>query len=644
MPSPFAPATWVAIVGRTVTAGLLLSGHALVCFDRGDDYMRAAPIVLLAGCLNLVMGPPARAIGRVLPRRIAGSMRTAILRDATVALVLALASAVAAFTLLDLAGRYKISLNGMPITETDLELAAKDIGVVANIAGLPSWVGWAAAGAFVVLAAAVVVGWGRGVRQRRWGVEALALPLMVAICALAVSAYGSRVHADVKQYLARAADDTEIWTPEGIARLAVRIGPVAFLSYSADLRRETDAPFFNLADDAPPLSPDERRRALGSLYHGETDRRPNVVMIHLESIFDPNRAFLLRTPVVSSLFSPNAHTKLVAPFRVNIIGGGSWVTEFEVLTGLDTRAFGHLGYYAHKTIGPHVRNTLPGRFGALGYRTVTFYATSGLFYDVRNVFRRYGFTEFFDRGDLELAEEWTPPDPSLAEAAVARMPADPERPLFAYVVTNGAHSPYRCSHFESAADFESTFADPTADWAMNCELNEYLRLMRQSEVAVERIRDRLVALERETGRPFVLLIYGDHQPHAFTGTWKWVLRDYSGVRTAASRKQTFVHVMSSLAGAYAPAHEEIPSALVPALLRALVGGDDVVDAAMIHLFGACGSDPMRGVKPPNLLGLEKVEGRASMVSDADEPEAASLACRIAQRRAMATLAAARVYE
>ncbi len=467
---------------------------------------------------------------------------------------------------------------------------------------------------------------------------------MVAICALAVSAYGSRVHADVKQYLARAADDTEIWTPEGIARLAVRIGPVAFLSYSADLRREADAPFFNLADDAPPLSPDERRRALGSLYHGETDRRPNVVMIHLESIFDPNRAFLLRTPVVSSLFSPNAHTKLVAPFRVNIIGGGSWVTEFEVLTGFDTRAFGHLGYYAHKTIGPHVRNTLPGRFGALGYRTVTFYATSGLFYDVRNVFRRYGFTEFFDRGDLELAEEWTPPDPSLAEAAVARMPADPERPLFAYVVTNGAHSPYRCSHFESAADFESTFADPTADWAMNCELNEYLRLMRQSEVAVERIRDRLVALERETGRPFVLLIYGDHQPHAFTGTWKWVLRDYSGVRTAASRKQTFVHVMSSLAGAYAPAHEEIPSALVPALLRALVGGDDVVDAAMIHLFGACGSDPMRGVKPPNLLGLEKVEGRASMVSDADEPEAASLACRIAQRRAMATLAAARVYE
>ena len=107
------------------------------------------------------------------------------------------------------------------------------------------------------------------------------------------------------------------------------------------------------------------------------------MIIQLESIFDPDLTFELDKKIGSPLFKANQYTKLLAPMRVNIVGGGSWVTEFEALTGLDTRLFGYTGYYTHVAIGPYINAAFPAFMKQNGYATSAFFPTSGIFYNSR---------------------------------------------------------------------------------------------------------------------------------------------------------------------------------------------------------------------------------------------------------------------
>jgi hypothetical protein len=100
----------------------------------------------------------------------------------------------------------------------------------------------------------------------------------------------------------------------------------------------------------------------------------------------------------------------------------------------------------------------------------------------------------------------------MAQAFVTRSQSFETGPFFSFIDTNGAHSPYPCEHFSAPETFRARFKPP-ASHLMNCELNEYLSLAEDSATAVKAILARLEQIERTTGRPFVLMIYGDHQPH-----------------------------------------------------------------------------------------------------------------------------------
>ena len=77
-----------------------------------------------------------------------------------------------------------------------------------------------------------------------------------------------------------------------------------------------------------------------------------MVFFHAESTFDPNLAFRLSAPVELPLWSKRSETRALSPLRVNTIDRGSWVTELEVITGVDSRIFGFQGFYTHYYIAP----------------------------------------------------------------------------------------------------------------------------------------------------------------------------------------------------------------------------------------------------------------------------------------------------
>ena len=104
---------------------------------------------------------------------------------------------------------------------------------------------------------------------------------------------------------------------------------------------------------------------------------PNIIVVQAESTFDPNDTFTLVAPVSNSLFysvqgprpnDPKVHFR--GPALANVIGGGSWVSEFEVLTGMDSRLFGIAGRYTHVSLSALSRHTFPRYLRDRGYEDV----------------------------------------------------------------------------------------------------------------------------------------------------------------------------------------------------------------------------------------------------------------------------------
>lgn len=297
--------------------------------------------------------------------------------------------------------------------------------------------------------------------------------------------------------------------------------------------------------------------------------------------------------MASPLFERHPDTHVLTGLHVNTVGGGSWITEFETVVGVDARLFGYAGNYTHATLSPFVRQSLATHLRAKGYDTAAYYSWTGDFYNARRAYARYGFTHFFDVNDIGL-QEFEGSDVDVATAALARMPFSPAQPHFAYIVLYENHAPHTCEHFADAAQLPVTFA-AAVEFGKNCELNEYLRRMESTTAAVERVEAVLQAQELSTGRPYVLAIFGDHQPHTFTGTKAPPLSnfDYRSERTDDDMRNTFLHIRSSAPNPLRCCGPEPPPAfLLPTLLSAYVATsvDDLYLPQNLEVYRQCGSD------------------------------------------------------
>jgi len=73
---------------------------------------------------------------------------------------------------------------------------------------------------------------------------------------------------------------------------------------------------------------------------------PDIIVIQHESIFDPRIFGLPVEPIVEAFLSPT-HGEF-GRLNVDIFGGGSWQSEFSLLTGLSSASFGSSAYYLFK--------------------------------------------------------------------------------------------------------------------------------------------------------------------------------------------------------------------------------------------------------------------------------------------------------
>ena len=99
---------------------------------------------------------------------------------------------------------------------------------------------------------------------------------------------------------------------------------------------------------------------------------PHIILIHQESVVQP------------SLFPTLRYDHSVDPFfhsddgslhrmRVETYGGASWLTEFSLLAGVSTHAFGGMRQFVQTFTQNKLKDTLPQALERCGYRNVVFY-------------------------------------------------------------------------------------------------------------------------------------------------------------------------------------------------------------------------------------------------------------------------------
>jgi hypothetical protein len=261
----------------------------------------------------------------------------------------------------------------------------------------------------------------------------------------------------------------------------------------------------DIASERLPLMPAVPARTL--IY-------PDIIVIQHESVFDPRTYGLPVEPGVAAFLSPTHGC--YGSLNVDIFGGGSWQSEFSLLTGLSSASFGSSGYYLFKRGAGRFHHSLPNWLTSLGYRTVLMSSCRRDFLNYDAFYRAIGI------GDRMFADDFPPPfdvsrfettnsDAVFLDAAIGahiRRIAEDASPRFLYALTNFNHGPHSRrlvapGHFESERAFAYA-SNPDPSYA------EYYARLAETAATWSRLKADLAA--RFPDRPMLVVHYGDHQP------------------------------------------------------------------------------------------------------------------------------------
>jgi phosphoglycerol transferase MdoB-like AlkP superfamily enzyme len=193
---------------------------------------------------------------------------------------------------------------------------------------------------------------------------------------------------------------------------------------------------------------------------------------------------------------------------VETVSGGTWMTNFSVLTGLSTADFGWQAAYVTRTMQGKVRGSLPDVLSRCGYRTIAIMPMESEAMNEGPFLKSVGFQEVYDARRLGHPP-LTVRDSAyfdFAEALIAKHRKTDGRPLFIEIQTMFAHSPYDSVLLPGKS---SNTAEPyTAD----AQVNEYLRRVVHARQDLADFHERR---KRDPGPNGTLVAeFGDHHSYA----------------------------------------------------------------------------------------------------------------------------------
>jgi len=420
------------------------------------------------------------------------------------------------------------SFLGMPLTLADVQFFFRD-----PLDDLKLFLNYPALGAsfLAVIGGTLVVAFlGLRFERARWPwSQAVSLSSRAAIVAALVSVLAVGYSAAPPMAHTGAADDRDAWS----AFLALRRIELA------DHWAERLNVFFDNRDMLATIPPARAQSRFPGTPPGtgtapenttpsDAAGRPDILMVLEESTFDPQLIAKCRDAACDSpMFRApaNATRTWQSPLLVHTTGGGTWLTEFALLSGFDWRTFGRGGAYAPVSLAPRLLHSLPQYLRSLGYHTVVFSAVGADFLRARSAYRYYGFDEFYASQDLHLSDDWhAVRDGSVFDKALTILAAgkDP-RPLFVFILTIRNHGP----HGDTSGDLPPRVR--RVERQLGRPLADYLSRLDDSARDIDALRRTWLAAPR----PRVIGWFGDHQPEF---AWDFIdtLADINPARLASN--------------------------------------------------------------------------------------------------------------
>ena len=261
-------------------------------------------------------------------------------------------------------------------------------------------------------------------------------------------------------------------------------------------------------EDYSEHSVEEILEIIGSDKTKDPKKKPNVIMIQLESFMDPALLTNLEfeyNPVPNFTVLKNNCTSGV--LMVPSVGSGTANTEFEVLTGMCLDYFG-TGEYPYKTILQSKNcETVCYNLSELGYTSHAIHNYTGTFYNRNYVYKNLGFNTFtpleymhsYDVNPLGWAKDYV-----LENEIITSLKSTKGKDLVFAVSVQG-HGKYP----EKPVEGEKLISvSGIENEAIKHQMEYYAYQLWEMDDFI----GRLVRSLNDFDEDCVLVLYGDHQP------------------------------------------------------------------------------------------------------------------------------------
>lgn len=247
---------------------------------------------------------------------------------------------------------------------------------------------------------------------------------------------------------------------------------------------------------------------------GNAVQQPNIIVIMSEAFYDLDRL----EGAVSYSEDP------MQPFRevckdgisgelyVNVYGGSTHFTEFEFLTGWNTRGM-NTGSCPYKEYFSKDQPSFARYLKEQGYQTVAIHPYNGKFWNRYVAYPRLGFDAFIDQYRMSYQEKCGYiSDDSLTKEIIKQFEEKKEgRPFFCFSVSVANHiAILNGEEKENAPDQIKVTYDDALGYGPNKKrwVQEYVSGIEKSGEALQELTDYL----KTQDEPTIVVFFGDHAP------------------------------------------------------------------------------------------------------------------------------------
>jgi len=232
---------------------------------------------------------------------------------------------------------------------------------------------------------------------------------------------------------------------------------------------------------------------------------PDIVVILNESTIDP---YKLDYPFVKNFefdfFKSNEFTKYSGILNVNTFGGSSWISEYEINTGIPHKLFKGPSYMPFITLAPYTKKSLISYLKSIGYETIVLYPVDKNFSTAKDAYKMLGADKMYDIYDFGyLPESWAKvPDKVIGDIIIKLLDAPRTQPRYIFAATMLNHGPHSSFSEDKIGCLQSM------NDTLCSKLNDYIERIGETNKDQLELTEKLMARHNKT----ILVNFGDHMP------------------------------------------------------------------------------------------------------------------------------------